>query len=125
MTSLARSTASPTSSRRALRGAFGSTALAAVLLCAPAAQAQDLVAGRKAALACQNCHGMDGLSRLPDAPHLAGQPEIYLARTLRQYRSGGRKHELMNIAARTLSDADIRNLAAYYAAIAIEVKTPR
>ena len=105
MTSLARSTASPTSSRRALRGAFGSTALAAVLLCAPAAQAQDLEAGRKAALACQNCHGMDGLSRLPDAPHLAGQPEIYLARTL--------------------SDADIRNLAAYYAAIAIEVKTPR
>jgi cytochrome c553 len=125
MTSLARSTASPTSSRKAPRAALGGAALVAALLCAAPASAQDLEAGRKAALACQNCHGMDGLSRLPDAPHLAGQPEIYLARTLRQYRSGERKHELMNIAARTLSDADIRNLAAYYAAIAIEVKPPR
>jgi cytochrome c553 len=125
MTSPARSTALPTSSRDALSAALGGVALVAALLCAAPASAQDLEAGRKAALACQNCHGMDGLSRLPDAPHLAGQPEIYLARTLRQYRSGERKHELMNISARGLSDADIRNLAAYYAAIAIEVKPPR
>jgi cytochrome c553 len=97
----------------------------AALLCAVPVSAQDVEAGRKAALACQNCHGMDGLSRLPDAPHLAGQPEMYLVRALRQYRSGERKNELMNISARELSDADIRNLAAYYAAIAIEVKPPR
>jgi len=96
-------------------------AAAATFVSAPML-AQDLEAGRRAALACQTCHGMDGLSKLPDAPHLAGQPEPYLVRALRDYRSGERKNEVMSIAAKGLTDADIRNLAAYYSAIRIEVK---
>lgn len=84
--------------------------------------AQDLDAGRRAALACQTCHGLDGLSKLPDAPHLAGQPQAYLSRALRAYRSGERRNEVMGVAAKGLSDDDIRNLAAYYSAIPIEVK---
>lgn len=98
-------------------------AAAAAVLVAPAA-AQDRQAGRRAAVACQACHGLDGLSKLPDAPHLAGQPEAYLVRALRAYRSGERRHETMSVAAQALSDEDIRNLAAYYAAIAIEAKPP-
>jgi cytochrome c553 len=90
---------------------------------APAA-AQDAAAGARRATACQACHGMDGLSRLPDAPHLAGQPAPYLERALRAYRSGERRNEVMSLAAKPLSDQDIRDLAAYYAAIAIEVKPP-
>lgn len=97
-------------------------AATAVFGSAAAAFAQDAEAGRRAALACQACHGLDGLSRLPDAPHLAGQPEMYLVRALRAYRSGERRSEVMNVAARALSDEDIRNLAAYYAGIVIEVK---
>jgi len=103
--------------------------LAAVAIVAAAASiatpvaAQDAVAGGRRAVACQACHGMDGLSRLPDAPHLAGQPAPYLERALRAYRDGERRNEVMSIAARPLSDQDIRDLAAYYASIQISVKT--
>ncbi len=85
--------------------------------------AQDIAAGRRKAVACQNCHGMDGIARLPDAPHLAGQPAPFLVRSLRAFRSGERSNEVMTIAAKSLSDEDIRDLAAYYAAIQIEVKS--
>jgi len=84
--------------------------------------AQDVTAGRKKAIACQTCHGMDGIAKLPDAPHLAAQPAAYLERELRAYRSGARRNEVMSIAAKALSDDDIRDLAAYFAAIQIEVK---
>lgn len=86
------------------------------------ASAQDMAAGRRKATACQACHGMDGLSKLPDAPNLAAQPAPYLERELRAYRSGSRRNEMMSVAAKTLSDEDIRDLAAYYAAIQIDVK---
>lgn len=86
------------------------------------ASAQDIAAGRRKATACQACHGMDGLSKLPDAPNLAAQPAPYLERELRAYRSGSRRNEMMSVAAKTLSDEDIRDLAAYYAAIQIDVK---
>ncbi len=64
---------------------------------------------------------MDGIASLPDAPHLAAQPAVYLERALRAYRSGERRNQVMSIAARGLSDADIRDVSAYYAAIQIEV----
>lgn len=88
------------------------------------AAAGDAKAGRRAATACQTCHGMDGLSKLPEAPNLAGQVEIYLAKALGEYRDGTRSNEVMNVVAKPLSDADIANLAAYYAAIQIEVLPP-
>ena len=44
------------------------------------ARAGDAAAGRRKALQCQACHGLDGLSKLPEAPNLAGQPEPYLSR---------------------------------------------
>jgi hypothetical protein len=47
-----------------------------------------------------------------------------LAKTLHQYRSGVRQNEMMTIAAKELADAEIQNLAAYYAAIQIEVIPP-
>ena len=99
------------------------TAVSSLLSSAHDAAAQDVTAGRRKAIACQNCHGMDGLAKLPDAPHLAGQPAAYLVRSLRAYRSGERRNEVMSIAAKTLTDEDIRDLAAYYAAIQIEVKS--
>jgi cytochrome c553 len=86
------------------------------------ASAQDAAAGARKASACQACHGLDGLSKLPEAPHLAGQPALYLERSLRAYRSGERRNEVMSLAAKPLSDEDIRDLAAYYAAIEISVK---
>lgn len=88
------------------------------------ATARDPVAGRDKAQACAVCHGPNGLSTVPDAPHLAGQPAIYLAAQLKAYRNGTRKHEVMNVISRPLSDADIDNLAAWYASIRVEATLP-
>lgn len=83
--------------------------------------AGDVKAGRAKAVMCQTCHGLDGLSKIPDAPNIAGQPEPYLTEQLHAYKSGARKNEMMSIVVPTLSDADIENLAAYYSAIEITV----
>jgi len=110
------------STRRLSAAAFTAAAFLSFGLFSHDALAQDVAAGRKKAIACQTCHGMDGIAKLPDAPHLAAQPAAYLERELRAYRSGARRNEVMSIAAKALSDDDIRDLAAYFAAIQIEVK---
>jgi cytochrome c553 len=101
-------------------------ALAGALLLAGAAAAfaQEAEAGRAKAQACAVCHGPLGVSVAPDAPNLAGQPALYLAAQLRAYRSGARKHEVMTLMARPLSDADISSLAAWFASIRIEATAP-
>jgi cytochrome c553 len=81
-----------------------------------------VAAGKAKAQACVVCHGPLGLSQVPNAPHLAGQPEIYLAEQLRAYRSGKRNHEVMSVIAKPLSDEDIDQLSAWYASLAIEIK---
>jgi cytochrome c553 len=92
---------------------------------ATGAQAQDAAAaGRAKAQACAVCHGGNGLSTTPDAPHLAGQPAIYLAAQLRAYRSGVRRHEVMAVMAKGLSDQDIADLSSWYASIRIEATLP-
>jgi cytochrome c553 len=99
--------------------------LACLLACAAASsQAADRAAGKAKAAACAVCHGPLGMSMLPNAPHLAGQPEIYLAEQLRAYRSGRRAHEVMAVIAKPLSDADIDDLAAWYGSIRVEVREP-
>jgi cytochrome c553 len=96
--------------------------LAPLLACATGAHAGDPAAGRTKAAACAVCHGANGLATLPNAPHLAGQPEIYLAEQLRNYRSGRRPHEVMGVVARPLSDRDIDDLAAWYASLQLQVR---
>ncbi|WP_277189203.1 cytochrome c [Caballeronia sp. BR00000012568055] len=86
--------------------------LAAVSLSSFAAG--DIKAGRVKAAQCAACHGIDGLSKQPDAPNLAGQTEEYLTKALGDFRSGARQNEMMSVMAKNLSDADIANLAAYY-----------
>lgn len=107
-----------------LHTAGGGFALAALLVVAPALAAGDIAAGKRKALACQTCHGLDGLSKLPEAPNLAGQPEPYLVKALDDFRKGRRQNEMMSIVAQSLSDADVANLAAYYAAIPISARPP-
>ena len=92
-----------------------------LVFCAGAAQARDSVAGKAKAGMCASCHGPLGMSQLPNAPHLAGQPAIYLAEQLKNYRSGKRPHEVMAVIAKPLTDTDIDDLAAWYASIQIAV----
>ena len=108
-----------------LSASASATTLALLLALAPAAQARDPVAGRAKAAACAVCHGPNGLSVAPDAPHIAGQPALYLGNQLRAYRSGARKHEVMGVMAKPLSDSDIDDLAAWFASLQISVKAPQ
>ena len=74
-------------------------AFACVLACGMSAAQADLQAGRAKARPCAVCHGEYGISLLPNAPNLAGQPEIYLAEQLKAYRSGKRSSEVMSVVA--------------------------
>ena len=87
--------------------------------------AADAAAGRQKAVQCQACHGLDGLSKLPEAPHIAGQPEPYLIKALTDYRKGIRKNEFMSLVVQQLNDRDVADIAAYYAAIEVTVKLPK
>lgn len=86
------------------------------------ALAADATAGRQKAAACAVCHGPLGLSTVPDAPNLAGQPALYVATQLRAYRGGARQHEVMSLMAKPLSDADIEDLAAWFSSLKIQVQ---
>ena len=92
-------------------------------LFAVAAGAGDLKAGKAKARVCVTCHELDGSSQRPDAPHIGGQIEPYLAEQLRRYKNGKREHPVMSIVARGLSDRDIEDLAAWFAAVKV-TQTP-
>ena len=64
---------------------------------------------------CAGCHGETGKAVLPDYPNLNGQNQRYLASSLRAYQSGERKNSAMRAMVGTLNDAEIEELASYYA----------
>ena len=89
-------------------------------------EAQDIAAGKKKANAtCAVCHGQDGIAKVPDAPNLAGNNAVYIARQLNAFKSGERKHEQMSIIAESLSDTDIADLSAWFAAIKVTATVPK
>jgi len=92
---------------------------AAILLasCALSANAADAVAGKAKAAMCAACHGADGKSKIPMYPHLAGQQEQYLVKQMKDFKSGKRKDAVMAPMVAALTDADIANLAAFYASL--------
>jgi cytochrome c553 len=94
-------------------------------LALPPAAAGNPTAGKTKAKACVNCHGLDGVSRQPDAPNLSGQVPEYLALQLRAYKSGERRHPVMNVIAKPLSDEDIEDLATWYSEIEVTVTPPQ
>jgi cytochrome c553 len=87
--------------------------------------AGDAKAGRaKVEDVCAVCHGSDGLSKVPEAPGLAGQNETYMIEQLGLFKTGARSNDMMTGIAKDLSDGDIANVAAYYAAIPVTVGKP-
>jgi cytochrome c553 len=103
---------------------FAVRIVAALGMAAVPAEAGDAKAGREKAMMCQVCHGLDGMSKNPDAPHIGGQVESYLIRSLKAYRDGERKNEQMSVVTPSLGDEDIADLAAYYASFKITVTPP-
>jgi cytochrome c553 len=93
-------------------------ALAAALLLAASypASANDAQAGARKAEPCAACHGPAGRSEIAEVPSLAGQRSRYIILALYQFRTGRRLSEAMAPFAAGLSDEDLGDLAAYYAA---------
>lgn len=106
---------------RALLAAAG---VVAVGLPEAAQAAGDGIAGRDKAKRCMACHGLDGLGRMPNVPHIGGESPIYLEKQLKAFRAGERADPQMSVMAKALSDRDIADLAAWYASIAVTVKMP-
>jgi cytochrome c553 len=99
---------------------FRKLILAAVLalppVCAQAA-AGDIAAGREKAAICTPCHGENGISSIPGIPSLAGQQDQFLQWQIVFFRSGRRPNPAMAPILGQVSDADIRNLGAYFSSL--------
>ena len=89
----------------------------AAMMMTTSAFAADIEAGKAKSAMCAACHGAAGVSAIPMYPNLAGQKEAYLAKQLKDFKSGARKDPVMAPMAMGLSDADVANLSAYYASL--------
>jgi cytochrome c553 len=81
-------------------------------------------AGRAKSTPCAACHGPDGNAKIPGTPSLAGQPTMFTHWQLIKYRDGRRKDPQMSPFAAKLSDEDMADLAAFYAAQKPVRRTP-
>ena len=75
----------------------------------------NAAAGEAKAAACAACHGPMGVSENLPGPSLAGQKEAYLAQALKAYKTSLRDNAVMTEMVKDLSDADIGDIAAYFA----------
>ena len=64
---------------------------------------------------CQGCHGETGVNAISSYPKLTGQYADYILKQLRNFKSGERQHPVMNGMAENVSDADMTDIAAYFA----------
>jgi len=83
---------------------------------AAGAAAGSAEAGQTKAASCVACHGVGGNSVNPIWPSLAGQHSQYIVKQLKAFKNDERTDPLMTPMAKPLSDADIEDLAAYFAA---------
>jgi cytochrome c553 len=82
--------------------------------------AGDAAAAKGKISMCIGCHGIPMyrtvFPEVYSVPMIAGQSPDYIVKALRAYRSGDRDHPSMRGIAKSLSDADMADLAAYYGA---------
>jgi cytochrome c553 len=79
-----------------------------------AADSGDVAQGKNKSNACVACHGVEGLSPNPLWPNLVGQKDEYTIKQLHDFRDGIRVDPIMSGYAKSLSDQDIKDLAAYF-----------
>jgi len=76
----------------------------------------NINAGKEKSASCSSCHGEDGNSMVATFPKLAQQHSSYLAQQLQAFKDGTRNDPMMSPMAKSLSDDDIADISAYYAA---------
>jgi cytochrome c553 len=100
----------------ALAPALALALAAPVLANEPAAPAKpDLAKGQATAQVCAACHAADGTRGIPTNPILQGQHAEYLVKQLTEFKAGKRQNPIMQGMAASLSEEDMRNVAAFYA----------
>jgi len=78
----------------------------------------DIAAGKAIAeRSCKACHGLDGKGVAPAIPHLAAQRARYLVASLKEYKDGKRTHAALRDMTANMSEADMRNIAGYFAGL--------
>ena len=78
----------------------------------------DPAAGEIKAYTCKGCHGIPGYNNVYPTyhvPKVGGQNYEYLVAALQAYRDGARNHPTMELQAGSLSDQDMKDIAAYFA----------
>ncbi len=85
-------------------------------LVAAQAIAADVGAGRAKAEVCVACHGPNGNAVLPGVPSLAAQPAMHTFLQLVQFREKRRRDPQMSPFAEKLTDRDMQDIGAYFAA---------
>ncbi len=75
----------------------------------------DLAKGQAISATCQACHTADGSRGTPANPILQGQHPEYLTKQLVEFKAGKRKNAIMQGFAATLSEDDMKHVAAFYA----------
>lgn len=77
--------------------------------------AGNTVTGNNKSLLCQGCHGENGISLDEMVPSLAGQYAPYIAKELREFQTGVRTHQIMSDLAKTINDAELNDIAIFFA----------
>jgi cytochrome c553 len=84
---------------------------------AAAAFKPDIAKGQQLAASCGACHVQDGSRGVPANPILQGQLPEYIYKQLTEFKAGKRKNAIMNGMAATLSDDDMKHVAAFYGSL--------
>ncbi len=108
---------------RIVTGFFAVTLLTAATTCV--AERVDVIklrlgagnvgTGKNKSELCQGCHGETGVSLDDMVPNLAGQYSRYIAKELRDFQSGARTHQIMSALALTINDAELIDIATFFA----------
>ena len=88
--------------------------IASIFVATPVFAGGNADAGKEKSAMCAGCHGADGNSEITANPKLAGQYQTYLLNALKDYKSGKRQDLVMGGMVASLTDQDLKDLAAFF-----------
>lgn len=86
----------------------------------PALLNRSITQGKERAVLCNQCHGVDGNSKKPEVPNLAGQNPVYLLDQIEKFADGRRINYVMNALSKNFTRDDKVNLAIFYASLKVK-----
>ena len=98
--------------------------LCVAMLISSVSLSADMANGKALSSQCSACHGKNGLARDPETPNLAGLSSLYIEKALVDYKKGARHDRRMSLIAQSLTKPQMKDLAAWYSAFELTVKTP-